>query len=78
MHGDVSRFNSPKVKLNYPCSIPGEGHSGVCPQLSPIAISSETANAYLRRQDYQGWFLYRFTRLNSTSAFSKASRAACK
>lgn len=25
MHGDVSRFNSPKAKLNYPCSIPGEG-----------------------------------------------------
>jgi hypothetical protein len=54
MHGDVSRFNPPKAKLNYPCSIPGEGHSGVCPQLSPIAISSEAANAYLRRQDYQG------------------------
>jgi hypothetical protein len=41
MHGDVSRFNPPKAKLNYPCSIPGEGHSGVCPQLLPIAISSE-------------------------------------
>ena len=38
MHRDVSRFNSPKAKLNYPCSIPGEGHSGVCPHATELSV----------------------------------------